>query len=52
MISKRVAYKAPTEYLFPEQKRKLRLVQNIKGNIAKFEIKPGDIGFVTAGLIA
>lgn len=47
MISKRVAYKAPTEYLFLDQKRKLRLVQNIKRNIAKFEIKPEDIGFVT-----
>lgn len=48
MISKRVEYKAPTEYLFLDQKRKLRLVQNIKKNIAKFEIKPEDIGFVTA----
>ncbi len=48
MISKRVEYKAPTEYLFLDQKRKLRLVQNIKRNIAKFEIKPEDIGFVTA----
>jgi hypothetical protein len=48
MISKRVEYKAPTEYLFLDQKRKLRLVQNIKRNIAKFEIRPEDVGFVTA----
>ena len=48
MISKRVEYKAPTEYLFLDQKRKLSLVQNIKRNNAKFEIKPEDIGFVTA----
>ena len=47
MISKRVEYKAPTEYLFLDQKRKLRLVQNIKKNIAKFDIKPEDVGFVT-----
>ena len=48
IISKRIAYKPPTEYLFLAQKRKLRLVQNINKNIAKFEIKPEDIGFVTA----
>jgi transposase len=48
MISKGVEYKPPTEYLFLDQKRKLRLVQNIKRNIAKFEIKPEDVGFVTA----
>ena len=47
MISKRIAYNPPTEYLFLDQKRKLRLVQNIKRNIAKFEIKPEDVGFVT-----
>jgi len=33
--------------LFLDQKRKLRLVQNIKRNIAKFELKPEDVGFVT-----
>ena len=48
MISKKVEYKPPTEYLFLDQKRKLRLVQNLKRNITKFEIKPEDIGFVTA----
>ncbi len=47
MISKRIAYKPPTEYLFVDQKRKLRLIQKIKNNIAKFELKPEDIGFVT-----
>lgn len=34
------------EYLFLDQKRKLRLVQKIKKNIAKFELKPEDVGFV------
>ena len=48
MISKGIAYNPPTEYLFLDQKRKLRLVQNIKRNIAKFELKPEDVGFVTA----
>jgi transposase len=48
MITKKIAYNPPTEYLFLDQKRKLRLVQNIKRNIAKFEIKPEEVGFVTA----
>ena len=48
MITKKTPYKPPTDYLFLDQKRKLRLVQNIKKNIAKFEIKPEDVGFVTA----
>ncbi len=47
MISKRIAYKPQTEYLFLDQKRKLRLIQKIKNNIAKFELKPEDVGFVT-----
>ena len=48
MITKTAAYKPPTQYLFLDQKRKLRLVQKIKKNIAKFELKPEDVGFVTA----
>ena len=47
MITKKIAYNPPMEYLFLDQKRKLRLVQNIKRNIAKFELKPEDVGFVT-----
>ena len=35
------------EYLFLDQKRKLKLVQKIKRNIAKFELKPEDVGFIT-----
>ena len=46
MITKRLPYNPPIQYLFLDQKRKLRLVQNIKRNIAKFELKPEDIGFV------
>jgi len=47
MISKGVQYKAPTEYLFLDQKRKNNVIQKIKKNIAKLEIKPEDLGFVT-----
>jgi transposase len=47
MIAKRIAYKPPTEYLFLDQKRKLSLIKEIKNNIAKFELKPEDVGFVT-----
>ena len=47
MITKRMPYNPPIPYLFLDQKRKQRLVQNIKRNIAKFELKPEDIGFVT-----
>jgi len=47
MITKGIAYNPPIEYLFLDQKRKLRLVQNIKRNIAKFEIKPEDVGFAS-----
>jgi hypothetical protein len=42
-----VAYKQPTEYLFLDQKRKMKLVERIKKNITKFDIKPEDVGFAT-----
>jgi hypothetical protein len=45
MLTKGVPYKPPTEYLFLDQKRKLKMVSRIKRNIAKFEIKPEDVGF-------
>lgn len=47
MISKKIPYRPPTEYLFLDQKRKMRLVQRIRKNIAKLELKPADLGFVT-----
>ena len=46
MITKRIAYKPPTEYLFLDQKRKIRVIEKMKRNIAKFELKPEDVGFV------
>jgi transposase len=45
MITKKVQYQPPTEYLFLDQKRKMKLVNRIKKNIAKFELKPEDVGF-------
>jgi hypothetical protein len=47
MVTKKVEYKPPTEYLFLDEKRKLKLVQRMKKNITKFDIKPEDVGFVT-----
>lgn len=45
MIIKKVPYQPPTDYLFLDQKRKLRLVNKMKKNIVKFDIKPEDVGF-------
>lgn len=45
MLVKGIPYKPPTEYLFLDQKRKMKLVSRIKKNIAKFELKPEDVGF-------
>jgi hypothetical protein len=47
MISKKVAYAPPTEYLFLDQKRKMRVIDKIKRNITKLELKPEDVGFAT-----
>jgi len=45
MITKKVPYSPPKEYLFLDQKRKLKMVSRIKKNIAKFDLKPEEIGF-------
>jgi len=47
MISKKIPYSPPTEYLFLDQKRKRRVIEKIRKNIAKLELKPADVGFVT-----
>ncbi len=44
MVTKKVAYKSPDDYMFLDQKRKLKLVAQIKKSIVKFDIKPQDIG--------
>jgi transposase len=48
MITKKTPYKPPTEYLFLDQRRKLKLVSRIRKNIAKLDLKPEDVGFSTA----
>ncbi len=45
MMVKKVPYLPPTEYLFLDQKRKLKMVTRLKKNIAKLELKPEDLGF-------
>lgn len=45
MLVKGVPYNPPAEYLFLSQKRKLKMVNRMKRNIAKFDINPEDIGF-------
>jgi len=45
MVIKKVPYNAPTEYLFLDQKRKLKVMQRIRKNIVKFDLKPEDVGF-------
>jgi transposase len=47
MVTKKVQYSPPIEYMFLDEKRKLKLVQRIRKNIAKFDIKPDEVGFAT-----
>jgi transposase len=44
MITKKVPYNPPTEYLFLDQKRKMGMAKRIKKQMAKFDIKPEEIG--------
>jgi transposase len=48
MITYKVEYKPPTDYLFLDQKRKMKVMERMKKNIAKFDFKPEDFGFVNA----
>ncbi len=48
MITKKTHYSPPTEYMFLDQKRKLGLVKRIKRQIDKLNLKPEEVGFVTA----
>jgi len=47
MITKKVQYQPPTQYLFLDQKRKMGIVKRIRKNITKFDLKPEDVGFST-----
>ena len=48
MVTKKVEYNPPTDYLFLDQKRKMRVIERMRKNIAKLELKPEDVGFVIA----
>jgi transposase len=48
MLTKGIPYNPPTEYLFLDQKRKLKMLRRMKRNITKFEIKPEDVGFINS----
>ena len=43
--SKKHTLQAPNSLLFLDQKRKMKIVKQIKKSIAKFELTPDDIGF-------
>jgi len=47
MITKHIPYQPPIEYLFLDQKRKLKVLNRIKKEIAKFELKPEELGIAT-----
>jgi transposase len=47
MLVKGISYNPPTQYLFLDEKRKLGLVNRIKKQIAKFELQPEQLGFIT-----
>jgi transposase len=48
MLTYRLPYSPPAQYLFLVEKRKLQLVQGIRKNIAKLNLKPEDVGFAAA----
>ena len=52
MIIKHLPYRPPTEYLFLDQKRKAAVLERIKRQINKFEIKPDDLDFASNSLSA
>jgi transposase len=45
MIINKIPYQLPKQYLFLDQKRKLGLVNRIRKQIDRFELKPEDLGF-------
>mgnify|MGYP002413070691 FL=1 len=47
MMTKNEQYKPETEYLFHEQKRQLKVLNRIRKQIQKFDIKPEQLGIVT-----
>jgi transposase len=52
MIVKNLPYTPPSEYMFLDQKRKLKLVARIRKSITKFELNAGELGFANNSLSA
>lgn len=52
MVTKKVPYQPPREYLFLDQKRKLGLVKWMQKNLAKFDLNAEDLGFVNGSFSA
>ncbi len=48
MLVKHQPYNPPNQYLFLDQKRKMKLVKKIRTKIAKLNLTPEDVGFATA----
>jgi len=44
MVTKQVPYNPPEQYLFLDQRRKMGIAKRIKKQMAKFDIKPEEIG--------
>lgn len=51
MASKKIPYLPEKEYPFLDQKRQLKLVIRIRKQIAKFDLKPEQLGFITNWLL-
>ena len=47
MLVKGQSYSPPTQYLFLDEKRKLKLVARVKKQITKFELTNEELGFLT-----
>jgi transposase len=48
MVVKNQSYNPPSQYLFLDQKRKMKLVQKIRKKIAKLDLRAEELGFATA----
>jgi hypothetical protein len=48
MLTKKEPYKPSKEYLFLDQKRHLKMVERIRKNITKFDLKPDELGFASS----
>ena len=47
MATKKIPYQPEKEYLFLDQRRRLKLVSRMRKQIVKFDFKPEQLGFVT-----